>query len=163
MADITLQRNVGSLGDLLRLSDQAALTAAGSGDATTVTGQTIDRMAIGTSGSSGAMPLSALVAVLFSATLASGKTLSVTFDVQDSPDGTNFSDYATSAALVVATGPSGGGTVRGQSVQQVSLTSARRYVRLLFLPDLSATGTDTAVAMGAAFVGGFDRLAAPQG
>ena len=162
MGDIVQTRNIGALGDLLRLSDQAALTAAGSGDATTVTGQTIDRFSIGSS-SNGSPPLSALVAVLFSATLASGKTLSVTYDVQDSPDGTNFSDYATTAAVVVATGPSGGGVVRGQSELQVSLTSARRYVRLLFVPDLSATGTDTAVAIGAAFVGGFDRLAAPQG
>lgn len=162
MGTIVQTRNIGALGDLLRLSDQAALTAAGAGDATTVTGQTIDRFSIG-SNSNGSPPLSALVAVLFSATLASGKTLSVTFDVQDSPDGTNFSDYATTAAIVVATGPSGGGTVRGQSELQVSLTSARRYVRLLFVPDLSATGTDTAVAIGAAFVGGFDRLAAPQG
>jgi len=161
MGDIVQQRNIGALGDLIRLSDQASLTAAGSGDATTVTGQTIDRMKIGSG--VGSMPLSALVAVLFSATLASGQTLSVTFDVQDSPDGTNFSDYATTSAVVAATGPSGGGTVRGENVLQVSLTSARRYVRLLFVPDLSATGTDTAVAIGAAFVGGFDRLAAPQG
>lgn len=163
MGDIVQQRNIGAVGDLLRLSDQASATAGGTGDATTVTGYTIDRMKIGSSGSAGSMPLSALVAVLFAATLASGKTLSVTFDVQDSPDGTNFSDYQTAAAAVVATGPSGGGAVTGQAVLQVSLTSARRYVRLLFVPDLSATGTDTATAIGAAFVGGFDRLAAPQG
>lgn len=163
MGDILTQRNIGALGDLLRLTDQASVTAAGAGDATTVTGQTIDRMLLGASGTTGSLPLSALVAVLFSATLASGKTLSVTFDVQDSADGTNFSDYATSSAIVAATGPSGGGTVRGQTELQVSLTSARRYFRLLFVPDLSATGTDTAVAIGAAFVGGFDRLAAPQG
>lgn len=159
MGDIVTQRNIGAMGDLLRLSDQAAITAAGSGDATTVTGQTIDREGF----AGGSLPNSAEIAVLFSATLASGKTLSVTFDVQDSPDGTNFSDYATSAALVAATGPSGGGTVRGQLEYQVNLTSARRYVRLLFVPDCSATGTDTATVIAAGFFGGFDRLAAPQG
>jgi hypothetical protein len=159
MSDIVLQRNVGALGDLLRLTDQAALTAAGSGDATTVTGQTIDREGF----AGGSLPNSAEIAVLFAATLASGKTLSVTFDVQDSLDGTTFADYATSAALVAATGPSGGGTVKGQLEFPVSLGSARRYVRLLFLPDLSATGTDTAVAIAAGFFAGFDRLAAPQG
>lgn len=163
MADINVQRNVGALGDLLRLSDQASATAGGSGNATTVTGYTIDRMKIGASGSTGSMPLSALVAVLFGTTLQSGKTLSVSFDVQDSPDGTNFSDYQTAASAVVATGPSGGGAVTGQAELQVSLTSARRYVRLLFVPTLSATGTDTATVIGAAFVAGFDRLAAPQG
>lgn len=156
MSDIVLQKNVASLGSLRRLSDQAALTAAGSGDATTVTGVTIDRLAFG-----GSMPGSAELAVLFAATLASGATLSVTFDLQDSADNSNFSDYGTTAALVAATGPSGGGTVKGQITQGFSLMGARRYVRLLFLPDLSATGTDTAVAIGSGFFAGFDRLAAP--
>ncbi|HZP88648.1 MAG TPA: hypothetical protein VFB54_17700 [Burkholderiales bacterium] len=156
---IVVQRNIGALGDLLRLTDQASATAAGAGDATSVTGQTIDRANI----AGGVLPLSALMAVLFSATLASGKTLSVAYAVQDSADGTNFSDYQTGAATVAATGPSGGGTVRGQYEIPVNLTSARRYVRLNFQPDLSATGTDTAVAIGAGFFAGFDRLAAPQG
>ena len=158
MSDIVTQRNIGAKGDLLRLSAQAALTAGGSGDATTVTGVTIDREGF----AGGSLPNSALIGALFSATLASGKTLSVTFDVQDSPDGTNFSDYATTTALVAATGPSGGGTVVGELNVQVNLTSARRYFRVLFYPDLSAVSTDTATAIAAGFVAGFDRLAAPN-
>ena len=154
MSDIVQIRDVGDTGSIRRLSDQAALTAAGSGDATTVTGVTIDRL--GFSGSSIAQ--SSELVVLFAATLASGATLSVTFDLQDSADATNFSDYATSAATVAATGPSGGGVVKSQINFGVNLRAARRYVRLLFVPDLSATGTDTATAIASGFFGGFDRL-----
>jgi hypothetical protein len=160
MSDIVLQRNIGAYGDLVRLTDQAAATAGGSGDNTTVTGQTIDRFGFAGNGSP---PMSAEVAVLYAATLASGKTLSITFDVQDSADNSTFADYATSAALVAATGPSGGGTVKGQIEFQCNLTSARRYVRLTFLPKHSATGTDTSVSIGAGFFAGVDRLVAPQG
>ncbi len=108
----------------------------------------------------GSMPLSGELAALFSATLASGKTLSVSFDLQDSPDGVNFSDYATQAATVVATGPAGGGTVSGQSAFNVNLSGARRYLRALMVPTLSATGTDTAVFVTSGVFAGFDRLAA---
>jgi hypothetical protein len=157
MSDIVLQKNVAALGSLRRLSDQAALTAGGSGDATTVTGITIDRQAFG----NGSMPDSAELAVLFAATLASGATLSVTFDVQDSADNSSFTDYATTAAIVAATGPSGGGTVKGQVTQGFNLKGARRYVRLTYLPDLSASGTDTATVIATGFFAGFDRLPAP--
>jgi hypothetical protein len=47
MADIVLQRDVGSLGALKRLSAAAAATAAGTGDSTTTTGATIDRLGFG--------------------------------------------------------------------------------------------------------------------
>jgi hypothetical protein len=154
MADIVLQRDVGSLGSLLRLSVAASALAAGTGDATSTTGLTIDRMAF----SSGAMPGDLAAAVVYEATLGSGKTLSIGYAAQDSADGTNWSDYATATYAVVATGPSGGGAVGGQLEVGVNLSSARRYVRFDFNPDLSATGTDTAVARAVGFFAGFDRL-----
>jgi hypothetical protein len=156
MPDFVTQRNIAAMGELRRLSAQAALTAAGTGDATTVTGGTIDRAGF----AGGSLPGSADIGVLFAATLASGQTLSVTFDVQDSPDGTNFSDFYTQAATVAATGPSGGGVVTGAINIGVDFTLARRYTRVLFVPDLSATGTDTAVAIAAGFFAGYDRLPA---
>lgn len=156
MSDIVLQHNVGALGSLKNLSAAAAATAGGTGDATTTTGTTIDRAGDFLEGS---MPLSAALAALFDATLASGATLSIGYAVQDSPDGTNWSDYQTATYAVVATGPSGGGAVSGQLEIDVDLGSARQYVRLNTNPNLSAAGTDTAVTRSAGFFAGFDRLA----
>jgi len=156
MGDIVQQRNIGALGDLLRLSDNTAATAGGTGDAASVTGLTVDREGF----AGGSLPDSALMSVLYEATLASGKTLSIAYAVQDSADNSNWSDFQTGAAAVAATGPSGGGTVKSEFNVQVNLRSARRYVRFNYNPDLSATGTDTAVAVAAGFFGGFDRLVA---
>lgn len=156
MSSIVTQRNIAALGDLVRLSDGVAETAAGSGDATTVTGTTIDRGGFG----GGSMPGSAILGVLYSATLASGKTLSISATVQDSADNSTFADFSTVGATVAATGPSGGGAVHGQYNVPVNLGSARRYVRFNYQPDLSATGTDTAVTCSAGFFAGFDRLPA---
>lgn len=157
MPDILTQKNVASLGTMLRLTDHSTATAAGTGDATSVTGNTIDRMGFST----GSMPRSALMGVTYEATLASGKTLSVGYAVQDSADGTNYSDYQTAAFVVVTTGASGGSTNKGTFEVPVDLNNARRYVRFNYQPDLSATGTDTLYADGVGFLAGFDRLAAP--
>ena len=157
MSDLVLQRNVAALGSLLRLSAASAAVAAGSGDSATTTGATIDRLGFG----SGSRPDSAEFAVPFEATLASGKTLSFGYAVQDSADGTNYSDYTTATYAVVATGPSGGGAVSGQFQVGSNLRAARRYVRFNYATDLNATGTDTAVARAVGFFAGFDRL--PQG
>jgi len=158
MADIVTQHNIGALVDAVYASAAAAAVAAGSGDAATTTGKTIDRMALGSS-----MPRSALFSTLFDATLASGKTLAIAYAVQDSADGTNWSDYQTSAAAkVVGTGPSGGGAVAGQFNVQCDLNSARRYVRFNSNQDLNATGTDTSVTRSVAVLAGFDRLPSPN-
>lgn len=153
MSDIVLQRDVAALGQLLRLTAAAAATAGGTGDATTVTGLTIDRF------TNGSLMGVANVGVPYEAALASGATLSIGYAVQDSADGTNFADYQTATYAVVATGPSGGGAVGGVfDLGSVNLSSARRYWRLNFRPDLSASGTDTAAMRGVGFGAGFDRL-----
>lgn len=153
MNTIVLQRDVAALGLLLRLSTGASATAGGTGDATSVTGLTIDRFANGS-------PMGVMDAgVAYEATLASGATLSIGSAVQDSADGTNWSDYQTAAAVVAATGPSGGGAVGGMfDLGSINLSSARRYVRVNIKPDLSATGTDTASLRSVGFGAGFDRL-----
>ena len=66
MGTTVTQHNIGALGDLVRLTDHSTATAGGSGDATTVTGNTIDRQGFGSSG----MPGSALMGTIFEATLA---------------------------------------------------------------------------------------------
>lgn len=154
--NIVLQKDVAALGVILALSAASAATAAGTGDATTVTGRTVDRFSLG----GGSMPNVANMGVAYEATLASGATLKFGYAVQDSADGSTWADYQTATySAAVATGPNGGGAVSGTfDIGSVNLSSARRYVRLNYNPDLSAGGTDTAVARAIGFFAGFDRL-----
>jgi hypothetical protein len=154
MADIVLQRDVGSLGSLQRLSAASSATAASTGDSTTTTGATIDRMGF----PSGAMPMSLAAAIAYEAVLATSKTLSFGYAAQDSADGTNWSDYQTATYAVVATGATAASAASGQLEVGVNLTSARRYFRFNYATDLSATQTDTAAARAVGFFAGFDRL-----
>lgn len=157
MPDVMTQHNISALGVLARLTDHSTATAASTGDATTVTGNTIDRMGYST----GAMPNSAAMGVAYEATLTSGKTLSIAYAVQDSADGTTFADFQTGGSTLIGTGPSGGGAIKGIYNVPVDLTSARRYVRFNYQPDLSATQTDTFYGDGVGFMAGFPRLPAP--
>jgi hypothetical protein len=145
--------NIGSKIAVVRAAANTAATAGGSGDNTAVTGVIIDRAALN-------WPASAVFAVPFTTTLAATQTLSVAMTVQDG-DNDALSDagtFATRANAVVATGPSGGGTVTGTVELDVNLTGAKRYVRLNFTPDLSASGTDTAALSGVVAFGGQRRL-----
>ena len=178
MADIVLQKNIASLIDLKVMAPVLSWTAGGASDSATWTGTSIDRGGFGVGAGglyAGQMPQSMDVDIYYSAKLASGATLSFNFDLQDSADNSNFSDFATEAAATIATGPSGGGTVAGiqrmvlsatanpnapSGMPGIDLTNARRYVRLLVLPHLSQTGTDTAVIVGLGVFAGFDRLPA---
>lgn len=153
---IVTQKNIAQLGALRRLSAPSAATAAGAGDASTTTGVTIDRLGFG----GGAMPLSAVFGVAYEAVLATAKTISFGYAVQDSADGSNWSDYQTATYAAMATGSTGASAVSGTFEAAVDLSSARRYVRFNYNTDLSATQTDTAVARAVGFFGGFDRLPA---
>ena len=169
MSDMVLQKNLGALIDAKALSAALSWTAGGSADNAAFTGLTIDREGFST----GSLPRSADIDVAFSATLAAGKTLSLAMTLNSSPDGSNWTAYATQAAAVVATGPTGGATVEGvarmvvasadnpSNTPGVNLGSAQRYLQLVVTPPLSATGTDTAPMIGVGVVGGFDQLAAP--
>lgn len=156
MADIIYVHNIGSEGTTRRMSP-AGTGAQTAGATATVTGVTIDRGGF----SGGSLPRSAEFAALFDTTLASGKTLSVYFDVQHSTNNSTFTDFATQAATLAATGPSGGGAVQGAVSFNVDLGGAYRYIRLLTVPTLSATGTDTCTFISTGFFAGFDRLASP--
>lgn len=157
MSTIVLQRNVASLGSLLRLTAEATATAAGAGDSTTTTGATVDRASF----ANGSLPNSAEFAIAYETTLATSKTLSFGYAIQDSADGTNWSDYATATYSAVATGATAASVASGQMQVGANLRAARRYVRFNFALDLSATQTDTAIARAVGFFAGFDRL--PQG
>lgn len=118
-------------------------TAGGTGDATEVNGVAIDLLAYGT------RYRSAKLVIPVRATLASGATLSIAANFQDGAASNSWSDYATALTNAVhLTGPSGGGAAVGVAELEVDITGARRWLRVQVTPDLSSTGTDTAV-MGA--------------
>jgi hypothetical protein len=146
-------RDIGSLIKVDRAAANTALTAAGAGDNTLVTGVIIDRAAIG-------WPESAVLAIPFTATLAAGQTLSITPVVQEG-QAANLADavnLAAPGAQVVATGPVGGGTVTGTYELNLSLRGAGRYVRANFTPYLSAGATDTAQVSAVLVTGGANRV-----
>lgn len=128
------------------------ITAAGSGDNTEVDGPSIDRKDAN----------SMSVAIVAQAVLAATKTLVVKATIQDSANGSSFDDVpaalqpggAANSTVMTLTGASGGSTERGVYQLGVNLSSLRRYVRIQVLPDLNATGTDTATVVGVVTLGG---------
>ena len=156
--NISTIRDIQSLGVLKRLSAAAAATAAGAGDAATTTGVTIDRAGFAT----GSMPMSADIAVVWDATVATGKTLSIGYAIQDSADGSTFADYQVATYSVVATGVTAASVLAGEFKIPVSLTSARRYIRVNSNIDLNNSATDTAVSRSVGFFAGFDKIPSPN-
>jgi hypothetical protein len=132
-----------------RVCGLATATAAGTGDATAVTGATIDRQGFG----------SAKVVVCWLTTLTAAKTLSLAVAYQDSADGSSWNTaVALQAATVMATGEL---TASKDEVEfNLDMSGLQRYVRINFTPDLSHTGTDTAVVAATIILGGADELPA---
>jgi hypothetical protein len=122
-------------------SDNAAFTAGGSGNNSQVTGLIVDRSAFD-------MPLSAAVCIRWKATLQAMQTLSLSWVVQHGTESNlgDASTFASGGPTVVATGPSGGGTLEGVLQIPINLGGAEEFIRVLFTPDLSASGTDTGQA-----------------
>lgn len=115
----------------------SAVIAAGAGDNAAVNCAYADRLNFG----------SVKVVLAYTATLSSGKSLSISAFLQDADDGagTNAAPYGTAfAKTVVATAPSGGATVSGVIEFDFNLLGAREFINLNFTPDMSAAGTDTA-------------------
>jgi hypothetical protein len=157
MSDMVLQKNLAQLITPRLASAFTNVTAGGSGNNVAVTGLTLQRSLIKS-------PLNAGIALFFSAALGAANTLSLgTVKIQDSADGSSFADFLTfTNPGVVATGPTGGGTVTGQLLLSADLEGARDYIHLLFTPSLSAANTDTATLVAALLFAGFDRLPAPS-
>jgi hypothetical protein len=145
-----------SIGDkvaVVRAGANLAITAGAGQDGQAQTGVIIDRAAFRWANS-------AVVALPYTATLAANETLSVGITVQDG-DNSGLSDVGTFRTLpsgVVATGPSGGGTVSGVVEFNIGLGGAKRYVRVNYTPDLSRANTDTAALSVVAVLAGSDRL-----
>lgn len=146
---MTMEKDIGAH-ITARGCEAASATAGGSGDATEVDGQWIDRMGF----------KSAKLVVTFDATLGDGDTLSIAANLQDATDasGTGAADFGDALAdAVVATGGTGGSTEVGAVELDVNLTEANRFVRAQFTPDLSASTTDTAIVAATLVLGGPNR------
>lgn len=133
-------------------SDSGSATAGGTGDATAVNGIIIDRDAHGHA-------LSACFATRYKTTLAQTKTLTLAYSLKHGDDSglSDVSEFA-SGSVVVATGPTGGATVRDILRTAIDLAGAKRYIRFDVTPDLSASGTDTAEFSTVAVFGGLYKL-----
>ena len=86
----------------------------------------------------------------YTAALGSGETLDMIANVQDADDisGTGAADVSTDylsalASTTIATGESGGSTETGAYSLGIDTTMCKRYVRVQWTPNLSASGTDT--------------------
>lgn len=125
-----------------RLIGNTAVTAGGSGDATQVDSAWIDRLPADCG------PFhSAKIIISYTATLAAAATLAFAAQFRDATDGsgTGAANYlAAIGSTVVATGPTGGGTVTGTVELDVDLVAAREFFQARITPDLSAANTDTA-------------------
>jgi hypothetical protein len=123
-----------------------AITAAGTGDNTAVTGQSIDTYASGQRGES----MSFIVAA--HADLTATKVLTVAAEYQTSEDN---STWAAAVSLYSATTVvSGTGEQYGVKETHLKIKGLPRYIRFNYTPNLTASGSDTAVVVGVAVMGG---------
>jgi hypothetical protein len=132
-----------------RVCGLATATAAGTGDATAVTGATVDRQGFG----------SGKAVVAWKTTLTADKTLAIAVEYQDSADGSSWNAaVALQASTVVKTGAATNAV--GEEEFNISFAGLQRYVRINFTPDLNNSGTDTAVVAATIILGGADELPA---
>jgi hypothetical protein len=133
----------------------AAGTAGGSGDNTEVNGDIVDMQALG------AAPWSGAIIICGEATLAQDETLAlndVKIEHGDASDLADAADYeyagfcAPADNAAVATGGTGGSTETIKFKQRINLQGVKRYWRVCFTPDCSASGTDTFDLAGCAVV-----------
>ena len=127
---------------------QTALLAAGTGDNTEINGDGINRSGLGS------MYESCKLIITGVATVASGASITIAANLQDSADGSTWADYGDALATVtLLTGTSGGSEIQFETTLDNDLRGAKQYIRAQVLPDLSAGSTDTAI-VGAALVFG---------
>ena len=121
--------------------DPKIVTAAATEDGVKVTGETIDL------GTGLDRPDSGILSVSGVASLQATETLGVAAELQESSDGSTWDTAeALYASTTVATGVTGGSTGLGFSKQtHVKIKPRKQYIRFNVTPDLSASGTDTAV------------------
>ena len=145
-----LGRDVEGITRAVYALDSTALTAAGGGDATTVNGAAIDTTDFKAE--------SVVFEIPCKADLTALMTLTVTLAIEHSDSqGSGFTAVVAAATALTLTGA---GTKYGVARAGVDLNKCKKYVRVTALPDLSHTGTDTAVmGAGVATFGGLAEIA----
>ena len=127
------------------------ITAAGGDDGVKIIGETINRDTFG-------MPASALLQTACYYNLADTETLSLAVEIQESADGSSWDTAEVLQAATVFVTASGATTAGDVHTTRVGLTGRKQYVRFNCTPDLSASGTDTAVVTGTvAMFGAWDN------
>ena len=124
MHTAALQHDIGAQLKAALALIPAVITAGAGNDGVEVNGPSIDRFQFGNT-----RFLSGKLVIAWSAVLAQAATLTLAANLQDDTV-TGFTgtpaDYGSAlASAVVATGPTGGGTVQGVSVIDVDLAGAR--------------------------------------
>jgi hypothetical protein len=144
--DLTNQVNLTVGGAPTNASAPLLITAAGTGDNTKVTGETVDTYASGQRGES------AILAIFAHASLTATKVLTCAAEIQESEDG---SSWDTAVSLFTATTVvSGTGEQFGQYEYGIKLKQRKRYIRVNVTPDLTAGATDTAAVLYGIVMGG---------
>lgn len=146
------RRNIGGV-LTSRMLGVAEAVAAGTGDATEVDSVSFDRQ-------STQHFLSCKVVIGAAATLTSGKTLAVAANLQDSTNDSDWVDFGTVVASAVLLTATSAAEFLGVLELDRDLSAANRYVRIQATPDLSHTGTDTAVLSLTLVLGGGDEVPA---
>ena len=130
-----------------------SLTAGGSGDATEVVGSSINIATLAK------RPTSVVFDIPCRAVLGATQTLVVVGKIEQSVDGSTWTDVTASATLLTLTGGSGGTTESGVARVGCDLVRANcNFIRVRATPDLNRANTDTAVmGAGVAEFGGLDE------
>lgn len=125
----------------------ATATAGGTGDNTEITGATIDRLGYA----------SCQVVAAAKTTLGASETLKFALTLQESEDG---STWDTAKVVYATTTVKTGAVTNGlcQKTSDIDLSGRKRYIRFNLTPNLSASGTDTAVVSCTVTLGGASVL-----
>jgi hypothetical protein len=123
----------------------SVITAAGTGDATKVTGQTIDALGYG----------SASLCVAGLCSMGNTETLTIAAELQESADGSTWDTAeALYAATTVATSDTSADKIHFEKQTAINMEGRKRYIRFNITPNLSASSTDTAEFVAVAVLGG---------
>lgn len=112
----------------------STLTAGGTGDDTAITGASV----LAQNYNSGKL------VVVYTATLAEGKTLDIDVAFLHSDDNSTWTTVTVETAKVISTGGTGGTTNTGVYEYDFNREKIGRYIKCTVTPNLNATGTDTA-------------------
>lgn len=142
------------IGSYLNVAPGVASTAQTAGATSAANGKTFDRLAQADRGHS------VMIVGSMQATVASGKTAALTLKLQDSANDSDWTDFGTASAAIPTHDAAGGAisNVANTVKHSVDLASARRYIRMVATPTLSATATDTCVFYGFLALGGADTI-----